>query len=298
MDLKVFIRDRFGEESVKEISAIRRGGDNNNKGVLFENHFAVAKIYELAALYPDRLENFILSAQEDSFVDDLCVLFSIEKHKENFQLKNSDGYAAHWTDEIEERFYKQTQIDAEFHNCLSSRQILLVSSEDVARKNNEKIPIAMRSNCCSEFFPYRESVSALILEHERLRESIKACIKKTSNSADIDAAFTVVFGIWTSCDRKKKSVGDVFADAKRLCRPNLFKSDFTDIVIPNWLHKLCVAFEQIKVSAASGSIKVMCNGFEINLGSHPKEPSMEELQALKSLDQVLFFLMTCISNEL
>lgn len=42
-----FVEEKFGREAAHKLKQVRTGGDNNEKGVAYEAHFAVAKICEI-----------------------------------------------------------------------------------------------------------------------------------------------------------------------------------------------------------------------------------------------------------
>jgi hypothetical protein len=108
MDLVEFVHDSYGPEVAEKLRRIRTGGDNNQKGGLYEDFFAVARICAIAA-HEEQLDQFEISSQELAFVDDLCIRDNSQKLKTNYQAKNSFGSAADWTDEIEERFRLQSR---------------------------------------------------------------------------------------------------------------------------------------------------------------------------------------------
>lgn len=297
MALDAFVEARFGERHVTKLANIRRGGDNNSKGSSFESYYAAAKVCEIAAKHAD-LDSYVISSQERAFVDDLCVRSLTENHKENFQAKNSSGAAASWDAEMEERFRMQMEIDTNFHNAQSNRQVLLVSCPGMQAANDEKIPDDMKQNCFSEFFPYKAQSTQVIYASASLRSHLKAIIKDPDDLQAVDTAFRVVVSAWVS-DDKARSVGDVLGQAKALCKPNLFRDEIPERPgMPSWLHELCMAFPQLGARVEFGNFKVSYNGFEVDLGSSPDEPKPDILQGLSSVGEAFDFLVTQIQKDL
>lgn len=87
---------------------------------------------------PAECENYRISCQEAAFVDDLCVRNVTTGHKVNYQAKNSDGSAANWDADMQNRFDMQAVIDEHHHKAATWEQVLVVSSEAKAAANDAK----------------------------------------------------------------------------------------------------------------------------------------------------------------
>jgi len=297
MSLDAFVKDRFGEDQVKKLQNIRRGGDNNSKGSSFESYYAAAKVCEIAANHED-LDNYVISSQELAFVDDLCIRQVAEQHKENFQAKNSSGYAAAWDADMERRFRMQMEIDTNFYRMQSNRQVLLVSCPDMQAANDAKIPDNLKQNCFSEFFPYRPQSTQVIYASPELRANLKAIIKDPDDLQAVDTAFRVVVSAWIS-DDNARSVGDVLGQAKAMCKPNLFRDEIPERPgMPNWLHELCIAFPMLEARVEFGNFKVSYNGLDVDLGCNPDEPEPEVLQGLDTVWDVFNLLVAQVQKDL
>jgi hypothetical protein len=196
MDLMEFIKNRFGADVAENLQHIRTGGDNNQKGGLYEDFFAVSRICAIAA-QERQLEQYQIAAQEFAFVDDLCIKDHSRNTKTNYQAKNSSGKAADWTQQVEERFRFQLCIDKEFFNFQESFQVLLVSSNEKAVANQDKIPESARGIFRSEFFPCASSSTKLIIDHKDVRKNLELICASTDLST-IDSAFRIVLGVWRS----------------------------------------------------------------------------------------------------
>lgn len=296
MSLSAYVEQCFGERLAAKLANIRRGGDNNSKGTSFETYYAAAKVCEIAANQAD-LDDFLLSSQEFAFVDDLCLRQVSVAHKENFQAKNSDGAAAAWDADMEERFRMQMRIDTEYYKSETNRQVLLVSCSDMAAANDGKIPGELKANCFSEFFPYNPSATKLLYASPKLQEHLRA-ICSTDNLSTLDVAFRCVVSAWI-CEGNTRSVGDVIGRAKADSRPNVFRESIQERPgIPDWLHRLCIAFPGLEARVEFGSFKVDYNGFEVSLGGAPDEPDPGVLDGFGEIWDVLTFLMSQVQKEL
>ena len=296
MSLSAYVEQRFGKTQATKLANIRRGGDNNSKGASFENYYAAAKVCEIAANQVE-LDDFVLSAQELAFVDDLCLRRRSVAHKENYQAKNSDGNAAAWDADMEARFRMQMQIDEEFHNAQSNRQVLLVSCPTMAAANDGKIPGDLKANCFSEFFPYDPAATRLLYACPELRRHLEA-ICNTDNLAMLDVAFRCVVSAWM-CEGGERSVGDVIGRAKADSKPNVFRESLEARPgVPDWLHRLCLAFHGLEARVEFGNFKVGYNGFEVGLGCNPTEPEPAVLESFGEIGDVLAFFMSQAQKEL
>ena len=211
MNLAEFVQDQFGKEAAKKLLSIRRGGDNNQKGGLYEDFFAISQICAIAATEQE-LGQHEISSQELAFVDDLCIRDYSRNTKTNYQARNSSGESAAWTPDIEERFRFQYSIDKNFFGVKDSFQILLVSNKDRAISNQNKIPANVREVFLSEFFPYQQSSISLILDRHCLRSSLEL-LCDSHDLSNIDSAFRILLGVWRS-DQVPRTVKDIFARAR------------------------------------------------------------------------------------
>lgn len=66
-----YVQANFGEAEAKRLGKIREGGDNNQKGGAFENHYAVYRVCSIAANDPEGdLRGYVISSQDLAFVDE------------------------------------------------------------------------------------------------------------------------------------------------------------------------------------------------------------------------------------
>ncbi|MEN3762758.1 hypothetical protein [Aeromonas veronii] len=295
MAVSAYVKKKFGTEAERNLRNINRGGSNNRKGGTYEAYFSAAKVCEIAASSNDT-KKYLISSQDESFVDDVCVVDELQKHKENYQLKNSSGSAASWNTDIEDRFKKQCDIDINYHQMSSSEQILLVSCSKKMQENKSAIPATMANYCSSRYFPYHSCATRLIYNCDGLRDNLEK-ICGSAEKAVIDAAYRCVVSAWI-CEDRPRYVYDIIGKAKGMSKPNVFGALIEESPeTPEWLHDIAQAFDQIEVRVICGALIVDYNGLKINLGSVPEAPKSCELKNLDK-DRVLSLLMAVSAKAL
>jgi len=294
MSVKEFVRAIFGDGAAKKLKRIGTGGQSNQKGSTFENFYAVAKICMLAANSSSmqEMDDYLVSSQEEAFVDDLCVRQTSTRHKTNYQAKNSAGAVADWDAEMQLRFERQQKIDIEYHECSSSQQVLLVSCADKAAANDQKIPSQLKEFCASEYFFYSSSSYEVVKRKPELRDAL-SLICTSNNPSILDSAFKLVLGIWSEGGGRPRSIGDLVGQAKAIANPNIFAGHIAARqAIPGWLLEKCAAFLGCQARVEFGSFIVSYNGMEVSLGTDSNEPEARVLEALQTPSDFLMFLLS------
>ncbi|ELY2854878.1 hypothetical protein SMC92_001904 [Cronobacter dublinensis] len=298
MNVYEFVCSNFGQDEGTRLKHIGTGGNNNFKGSEYEATLAAIKICQAASEHRnDNLDEILISAQEESFVDDLCVINKLTRVKTNFQAKNSDGSAASWTDEMQSRFSMQKKIDEELHGYSDNQQILVVSSVDKHNQNTTKIPAESRGFFFSEYIPYEYNRFDLFREYPDLRTALHRISEKNTHS-DLDYVYSLVISAWAN-SRKKSSqtIGDLIGAAKALGRPNWIVVGDSDRSIPAWLNNACATFPGFDIHVESGRfIVVLDSGFSIDVGKDPIKP--HDIEAIQTADELVVSLMSLINDEL
>lgn len=290
MDIQEYVELRFGADAARKLEHIRVGGDNNRKGSTYEGFFAVARMIGIAASAAD-LDDYVFSAQELAFVDDLCVKQLSSLTKTNYQAKNSSGQHADWTQDIEQRFAWQRQIDRDVHEFPNSFQVLLVSCPDKAASNQRKIPTAAQAWCRSEYFPYHVATPQLILSHEHLRNDLQTLCQSRELSL-ADSAFRIVLGAWHS-DQAPKTLKQIFLRAREMSKPDLFAGLFMPAeTLPKWLTTKCAQFPGVTASLERGRYIVSYRGLTVTSPAGTDTPDPNLLGRLSTLQEFLTFLMS------
>lgn len=303
-DVAAFVESRFGENKAKTLGHISQGGENNKKGADFEGAYAVHTVCRLGATKtPAECAHYRISCQEAAFVDDLCVRELTTGHKVNYQAKNSDGTAANWDAEMQNRFDMQAIIDADHHKAASHEQVLVVSSEAKAAANDAKIPDGMRPFCRSEYFPYEHSSTELVMVHGPLRDALTA-LCASARLSRMDEAYRLILGQWHADNRNGRTVLDVLTKAKTSSRPDIFGGfhppEADQMVAanddpntpPRWLTELLDRFQMGPVAVECTAFKVSYNGMEVKVAVNAAAPEPSKLSELRSPGEVLMLLMT------
>jgi hypothetical protein len=293
MELHKFVEENFGQANLKLLQSMRRGGDNNSKGAVFEEFFAVTSILRVAA-NEDNLGDFEISAQEWAFVDDLMICQLSTKDKKNYQLKNSNGSAANWNDTISERFTLQHELDVNFHEMSQSKQYLIVSCPDKAAENHARIPQQLRTKAECKYFPYKTNCYELITEAPELRVYLsKIC--QSNDLHVLDIAFKLVLSVWSG-NNKAQIVSEIIAEAEKIAKPNVFKR--VDSSAPDWLNNKVNSFQKMAIHVEFAHFVVSYNGFEVKLGETFKAPNAATLNKLSTEKLFMQFLMNTMLQEL
>lgn len=293
-----YVETNFGKDQADRLAAIRQGGDNNQKGGQFENHYAVYRICAIAANDPQgTLQEHVVSSQEVSFVDD----FSVKSpgRKTNYQAKNSAGNAADWTADTSCRFRMQNAIDRDVHGFADNQQILLVSCPKKAQQNEGKVPADMKAFAAVEHFPYCVTPSLLLQTYEPLKTVMEGVCADSSLST-LDAGFKLVLAAWCGSDGKELSVHDLFTEAKRLSKPNVFKVGMQEATVPDWLEKLCTSFAGCAIRVESGNFKISYKGLEVRCDAQLLEnkPDDEILASIASPMALIQWVMKVMEGGL
>lgn len=299
-DVLNFVGQTFGEEWLKRLKNIGRGGDNNKKGADFENFYAASKICMIGGSHGSIANDFYISCQEAAFVDDVCVRHLPDLVKMNFQAKNSSGAAADWDADMQERFEMQQKMDIGVHQAASAFQILLVSDSQKAAANDAKIPAEMKAYSKSEHFPHLKESNSLIKEHPPLRAALRT-LCNSNNLSTLDTAFRVVLGEWCADNVSGRNVGEVLLSAKRSLKPN-FLPGVVDMAeakpVPDWLRGLLEAFQLPPATVECGAFQIARNGFVAIVEFDVPEPPSEILAELRSRGDVFEFLMSLEAAQL
>ncbi|NCA90194.1 MAG: hypothetical protein EOM92_15170 [Gammaproteobacteria bacterium] len=294
--IEAFVEQQFGGDAVIQLRSIRTGGDNNQKGGVYENFFAVAKICEIVAS-EDNLADFTLSAQEFSYVDDLCLRQRSNNTKTNYQAKNSSGDAARWTPTHAERFARQTVIDRDFHRVDTSNQVLVVSCPSMAEANRHKISQCGRASFRCEYFPYFPASVQLIFGEDTVRENLKV-ICGSDDVSTANAVFTLLLGVWHSAQAAAR-LDDLVRQARHISKPDLFLGlDPTPGPPPPWLTGLCSQYAGLELHIEAGRYVVTYRGLSIAMKVEIEAQMPAALATAQTLNQVLSYLMLQAAPEL
>ncbi|MDC9613768.1 hypothetical protein PSI19_07675 [Xenorhabdus khoisanae] len=292
MTLADFVEHTLGPSLRIKLERIKIGGSSNQKGTQYENYYAVAKICSSVAnsMKDNSYDNYVLSAQEIAFVDDLCWRSRDSGLKVNYQAKNSENHVADWNNDLQERFKSQYHIDINYHGVKTSRNVLLVSSKAKCRRNLKKIPIDLRTFCDCEYFPYFKSSTELIMEHKLLRSDLEKICASTSLQV-LDTAFKIIHSAWVTNDSQGvRTIGDIIGEAKSMSCPNIFHGLIPSRQVPEWLTEKCATFNGCIASVESGVVYMRCRGLEVVVAGAPDQLTSEQLKQIDSATELHTFL--------
>lgn len=293
-----YVQANFGEAEAKRLDKIRQGGDNNQKGGTYENHYAVYRVCSIAANDPNGdLQRYVISSQDLAFVDDLSI--KEPNLKTNYQAKNSATNAADWTADTSKRFEMQSAIDRDIYGYPDNKQILLVSCPEKARNNEKKVPEPMKGYAGAEHFPYCQTPSQLIQTYQPVKDVMEGVCAEASIST-LDAAFKLVQAAWVGSNGKELSVHDLFTEAKRLSKPNIFKIGEAEASLPAWLEKLCTSFAGCAIRVESGNFKISYKGLDVRCDAQllQEEPEDEILATIASPIDLIKWAMKAMEKGL
>ncbi len=199
-----------------------QGGENNQKGGLFEDFYAVYQIVSCIAKYKSSFDRVEFQTQlEDTFVDDLLIAHPDENMYH--QLKNTQSLSWGKVDiqgNIAFDFAHQIE-DCKQRNEKFALK-LVYSLKD--SKVQEQIPEAIKDQTLTEYFDYSSDLNSLVLISTPLKHAL---IEITPNgdktpTDDLANIASVFLGIWKGCDSKNKiSLSEIIHRAENFKQVNL-----------------------------------------------------------------------------
>ncbi len=199
-----------------------QGGENNQKGGLFEDFYAVYQIVSCIAKYKSSFDRVEFQTQlEDTFVDDMLIA-----HPElnmYHQLKNTQSLSWGKVD-------KQGDIAFDFahqmEDCKEREENfalkLVYSLKD--SKVDEQIPEEIKEQTSTEYFDYSADLNSLVIVNAPLKHVLRAISPNGDNTPTDDLAniASVFLGVWKGCDSKNKiSQKEIIHKAERFKHVNL-----------------------------------------------------------------------------
>ena len=190
------------EEDAKYLANKHRGGENNQKGGLYEDFYAVYQIVSCIAAYKTSLDAVAFQTQlEDTYVDDLLVAHP--SHNVYHQLKDTE--TLRWSSGSSRSI--QSDFEHQIADCKErdeSFALKLVYS--AAGSSVSDIPDSIRDYTSVENFPHAEDLNQLIFISGAFKESLKHISAKGGDSTDDEllAVAMVFLGAWKSLNSKER----------------------------------------------------------------------------------------------
>ena len=235
------------EEEARYLANKHRGGENNQKGGLYEDFYAVFQIVSCLASYKASLDAVAFQTQlEDTYVDDLLIA-----HPGNnvyHQLK--DTWSLTWLSGRDRTI--QSDFEHQIADCKERDEnfaLKLVYSATGSKVSD--IPESIKDYTSVENFPHADDLNQLIFISGAFKNSLKLISAKGSASTDDELlVLAMVFlGAWKSLNNKKRlqlsTIVDFAGKAHNfnlVIYPDLKMSDECKMIfdaIPGLEYRLC-----------------------------------------------------------
>lgn len=235
------------EEDAKYLDNKHRGGENNQKGGLYEDFYAVYQIVSCIASYKSSLDAVAFQTQlEDTYVDDLLIA-----HPSNnvyHQLKDTETltWSSGSSRTIQSDFEHQIADCKERDESFALRLVYSATGNSVS-----EIPDSIKGYTSVENFPHADEINQLVLISSSFKEALRRISGKGEMSTDDELAnIAVVFlGVWRGTNTNKRiPLSDIVTRAGSIFNFNLviypdkvMKEECTSILdaIEGFEYKIC-----------------------------------------------------------
>lgn len=179
-----------------------QGGENNQKGGLFEDFYAVYQIVSCIAKYQPSFEGVEFQTQlEDTFVDDM--LIAHPEQNTYHQLKNTQSLSWGKVDKKDDIAFDFAH---QIEDCKDRKEnfaLKLVYS----LKNNKvggQIPEEIKEHTSTEYFDYSSDLNSLVILSATLKHVLRAISPNGDDTPTDDLAniASMFLGVWKGCDSK------------------------------------------------------------------------------------------------
>lgn len=197
-----------------------KGGENNQRGGLFEDFYAVYQIVSCLAKYKYSFEGVKFQTQlEDTFVDDL--LIAHPNQNVYHQLKNTKELSWGSTDKIGNIAF---DFAGQISDCKERDEDFALKLVYSLKDSNigEHIPKAINEHSTVEYFDYEGDLNSLVLISHPLKMALKEIAPDNTPTDDLVNIAIVFLGIWKACDSKNRiSLKEIVNKVKMINRINL-----------------------------------------------------------------------------
>lgn len=223
-----------------------KGGENNQKGGVFEDFYAVYQIVScIGSNERHLLDSVVFQTQlENTFVDDMLIVNS--ELKTYYQLKNTKSLSWGKVDklgDIASDFAHQIEDCRERNEKFALK--LVYSLKD--SKVGEQIPEKIKEYTSADFFDYSADLNSLIIVNEPLRKALKAISPNGNKTTTDDLAnmASMFLGIWKGCNSKDKiSLNKIIDTAAKFKHINL--KIYSDAVLNEDCKKILDAIDDFE----------------------------------------------------
>ncbi len=189
----------FTERDQEYLRKKHLGAVSNEKGSLFEIYYAIYRIALLLRQFNDNRLTSFTSQVEMAFVDDLLILYE-NGLSEFYQIKNVKGLTWETGNPHSIKYDFQKQMELLISQKLQFKLFLVYSDTD---SSVVRVPPSISDCTETRFFPFRESLSRLLLESPEFRNAIQDISAEASPELDkLHHLATILLGLWQSFDKQ------------------------------------------------------------------------------------------------
>ncbi|MCI6874945.1 MAG: hypothetical protein MR873_01505 [Parabacteroides sp.] len=185
--------------------AKHRGGENNLKGGLYEEYYAVFQIVSCLAKYKHELDAVSFQAQlEDTFVDDLLIAHPDVNIYHQLKNRQTVSWGSTKTKgDIAFDFTHQIEVCQERDETFALKLIYSAKESKVT-----DVPAQIKSHSLAERFPYQEDINQLVIISNELKDALRRISSEGVNATDDVLAniAIVVLGAWKKTSATKTRV--------------------------------------------------------------------------------------------
>lgn len=190
------------EEIKQYLKKKHQGGENNQKGGLFEDYYAVYQIVSCIAKYQSSYDRVGFQTQlEDTFVDDMLIVHPGQNIYH--QLKNTQSLSWGKVDrqgDIAFDFAHQIEDCKERNEKFTLK--LIYSQKD--SRVGEQMPEEIKDQTSTEYFDYSSDLNSLVMENVPFKHALMAIAPNGEKTPTDDLAniASVFLGVWKGCNSK------------------------------------------------------------------------------------------------
>lgn len=185
--------------------AKHRGGENNLKGGLYEEYYAVFQIVSCLAKYKHELDAVSFQAQlEDTFVDDLLIAHPDVNIYHQLKNRQTVSWGSTKTKgDIAFDFAHQIEVCQERDEAFALKLIYSAKESEVT-----DVPAQIKSHSQAEWFPYQKDINQLVIISNELKDALRRISSEGVNATDDVLAniAIVVLGAWKKTSATKTRV--------------------------------------------------------------------------------------------
>ena len=185
--------------------AKHRGGENNLKGGLYEEYYAVFQIVSCLAKYKHELDAVSFQAQlEDTFVDDLLIAHPDVNIYHQLKNRQTVSWGSTKTKgDIAFDFAHQIEVCQERDETFALKLIYSAKESKVT-----DVPAQIKSHSQAEWFPYQKDINQLVIISNELKDALRRISSEGVNATDDVLAniAIVVLGAWKKTSATKTRV--------------------------------------------------------------------------------------------